>query len=176
MIRSYCLEMFNRILCQDISFFSRPSNTVGALVSHLSTKSTSLEELFGINLIIITVAVLNITGSCLLALTFGWKLALAVIFGGLLPLIFSGYIRIRMETKLEDFVSSRFSQSAGLVVEAVAAIRTVSSLALERYTIARYRASLSSAVKRSIKESLLTMFWFSLSQSTEFLAMALGFW
>jgi ATP-binding cassette subfamily B (MDR/TAP) protein 1 len=168
--------MFDKILQQDTAFFSQSSNSVGALTSHLSTMPTSLEELFGFNLIIIIVVFMNITGSCVLALVIGWKLGLAVIFGALPPLAISGYIRIRMETKLENEVSECFSQSAGLAGEAVAAIRTVSSLALEKYIVARYQASLSSVLQRSIKQIRWTMLWYSLSQSIEFLAMALGFW
>ncbi|UPX10227.1 ABC-type xenobiotic transporter [Ascochyta rabiei] len=60
----------------------------------------------------------------------------------------------RLEFKLEEETGERFARSAALAAEAVSAIRTLSSLALENSM----------------------MFWYFLSQSVSFLAMALGFW
>ncbi|KZM28755.1 ATPase [Ascochyta rabiei] len=87
-------------------------------------------------------------------------LALEAGFSPLPPLVFAGDIRIRLEFKLEEETGERFARSAALAAEAVSAIRTLSSLALEK-----------------IYESFSSMmFWYFLSQSVSFLAMALGFW
>lgn len=58
----------------------------------------------------------------------------------------------------------------------MSAIRTVSSLALERYILDQYQDRLEGVALRSTRALLFTMFWYSLSQSVSFLAMALGFW
>jgi ATP-binding cassette subfamily B (MDR/TAP) protein 1 len=79
-------------------------------------------------------------------------------------------------SKLEAQIGERFSSSTALASEAVAAIRTVSSLALESNVIERYEERLLGIEKHSIKSFLWTMIWFSASQSVTFLAMALGFW
>ncbi len=77
---------------------------------------------------------------------------------------------------LEDSTSKRFASSAALASEAVSAIRTVASLALERYIVKKYQDRLQGVARKSIKALIWTMFWYALTQSISFLAMALGFW
>ena len=99
-----------------------------------------------------------------------------MVFGGLPPLLASGYARIRLDQKMERQTSERFADSAGLATEAVTSIRTVASLTLESRILTEYAECLDSIVQESAKSLVWTMFWFALSQSLEFLIMALGFW
>ncbi|KAF2839199.1 P-loop containing nucleoside triphosphate hydrolase protein [Patellaria atrata CBS 101060] len=172
----YRLEMFDNVLRQDRSFFDKPENTTGALASRLSTHPTQLQELLGFNIALILTIVVNLFSSCILALAYGWKLGLVVVFGALPPLVGAGYIRIRLEFKLDDATGARFADSAALATEAVSSIRTVASLTLERSILSKYSDRLRGIEKRSIKALVWTMFWYSLTQSVSFLAMALGFW
>ncbi|KAF9729172.1 hypothetical protein PMIN06_000077 [Paraphaeosphaeria minitans] len=174
--RGYRLEIFNLILKQDMNFFDREENATGALVSNLSTYPTSLLELLGFNVMLIFINVISVLSSCILALVVGWKLGCAVAFGALPLVVFSGYLRIRLEFKLEEQTGKRFASSAALASEAVSAIRTVSSLALERHIITRYEERLQGVARHSMKSLFWTMFWYSFTQSISFLAMALGFW
>ena len=89
------------------------------------------------------------------------------------PIVFAGYLRIRLEFKLEELTGKRFASSAALASEAVSAIRTVSSLALERHILARYEDCLHHVARDGIRALVWTMFWYALSQSISFLAMAL---
>ncbi|KIW65217.1 hypothetical protein PV04_07495 [Phialophora macrospora] len=170
------LEMFERVLDQDIEFFDVPENTSGALTSRLSTLPTQLQELISSNVPLIVIVLVSVISSSALALAYGWKLGLVVVFGAMPPLILAGYIRIRLEMKLDRQVGDRFAESAGLANEAVSAIRTVASLTLEAHVLEEYSAMLSNIVRRSTRALIWTMFFFALSQSIEFLAMALGFW
>ncbi|EMD59972.1 hypothetical protein COCSADRAFT_346383 [Bipolaris sorokiniana ND90Pr] len=174
--RKYRREIFDRILQQDIAFFDKKSNTTGELASNLSTYPTSLLELLGFNIMLACISLVNVLSSCVLALAIGWKLALVVVVGALLPMLFFGYLRIRLEFKLEEDTSKRFSKSAALASEAVSAIRTVSSLAIEQHIIDTYRSRLQGIAKKSMETLFWRMFWYSLTQSISFLAMALGFW
>ncbi|KAK3331292.1 P-loop containing nucleoside triphosphate hydrolase protein [Apodospora peruviana] len=175
-IKHYRLEIFNNILRQKMAFFDQEGNTTGALVSHLSKEPESLQELLSFNVGVILIVIINLLSSCILALVAGWKLGLVLVFGALPPLVFSGYLRIRLEFKLDGDTSARFADSTSIASEAVRAIRTVSSLALEDEIIERYEASLQSIAKESIKTLGWTMFWYSLSQSISFLSMSIGFW
>lgn len=172
----YRSEMFQQILNQDIEFFDMPENTSGGLTSKLSALPTQLQELISANVLLIFIVLVNIVSSSILGIAYGWKLGLVVVFGALPPLVVSGWIRIRMETKLEEQNSAGFAESAGLASEAVIAIRTVSSLTLESHILRQYSTMLRNIVLRSTRALVWTMFWYSLSQSLEFLAMALGFW
>jgi ATP-binding cassette subfamily B (MDR/TAP) protein 1 len=125
---------------------------------------------------LICINIVNILSSAVLAIAVGWKLGLAVVFGGMAPIVFCGYLRIRLEFKLTEDTSKRFASSAALASETVSSIRTVASLALERHVINKYRTKLQGVATRSIKALIWTMFWYSLTQSITFLAMALGFW
>ena len=172
----YRLEMFNTVLRQDMDFFDLPENSSGALTSRCSTLPTQLQELISANLLLIFIVLVNIVSSSVLALAYGWKLGLVVIFGGLPPLLGAGYLRIRLETRMESFSSERFSSSAALASEAVIAIRTVASLTMESLVLEQYNAMLDGIVLTSIKSTLWIMVLFALSQSMDFLVMALGFW
>jgi len=159
-----------------MSFFDKPGNTTGALVTHLSQEPQSLQELLSFNIALIIIVVINLISSCILSIIVGWKLGLVLVLGALPPLVFSGYLRIRLEFKLDDDTSARFADSTSIASEAVLAIRTVASLALERQIIERYEGSLRHIARTSVKSLVWTMFWYSLSQSISFLAMGLGFW
>jgi ATP-binding cassette, subfamily B (MDR/TAP), member 1 len=174
--KRYRSEMFDLILKQDMAFFDDEVNASGALASNLSSYPTNMAELLGFNIMLICINIVNILSSSILAIVVGWKLGLTVVFGALIPIVFSGYLRIRLEFKLEGDTGKRFSSSAALASEAVGAIRTVSSLALERYILAKYQDRLQGVALKSIKALVWTMFWYSLTQSISFLAMALGFW
>ncbi|ORY11062.1 P-loop containing nucleoside triphosphate hydrolase protein [Clohesyomyces aquaticus] len=174
--RRYRLEIFNTILKQDMNFFDKEENATGSLASNLSIYPNNLLELLGFNLMLVLVNVVNVVSSCVLALIVGWKLGLVIVFGALPALILAGYLRIRLEVKLEDDTSKRFSKSAALASETVSAIRTVASLALEKHILQKYQERLQGVAKQSIKALGWTMFWYSLTQSISFLAMALGFW
>lgn len=172
----YRHEMFSNILNQDMDFFDLAQNTSGALTSKISALPTSLQEIISANLLLIFIIFINIVASSTLALVYGWKLGLVVIFGGLPPLLLSGYARIRLETGLDSKSSDRFAESAALANEAVGAIKTVSSLTLESSIIKEYSIILGSLVQRAVPSLFGTLFLYALSQAIEFLIMALGFW
>ncbi|KAF1997764.1 P-loop containing nucleoside triphosphate hydrolase protein [Amniculicola lignicola CBS 123094] len=174
--RRYRNEIFRLILKQDMAFFDKEENATGALASNLSGYPNNLVELLGFNIVLIVINVVNVVSSSILALVVGWKLGLVVVFGALPPVLFSGYLRIRLDVKLQENTRKLFASSASLAAEAVSAIRTVSSLALERHIIERYQQRLHGVVQQDIKSLVWTMFWYSLTQSISFLAMALGFW
>jgi len=174
--RGYRLEIFQLILKQDMNFFDREENASGSLAANLTTYPNSLTELLGFNIMLIIINIVSVISSSILAIVIGWKLGLVISFGALPLVVFSGYLRIRLEFKLEDATGKRFANSAALASEAVAAIRTVSSLALEKHIIEKYQERLQGVAKRSMKALIWTMFWYSLTQSISFLGMALGFW
>ncbi|KAH4923122.1 hypothetical protein HBH74_121000 [Parastagonospora nodorum] len=174
--RRYRHEIFELIAKQDMAFFDDEANASGALASNLSNYPNNMAELLGFNIMLIGINIVNILSSSILAIVVGWKLGLAVVFGAMIPIVFSGYLRIRLEFKLEEDTGKRFASSAALASEAVSAIRTVSSLALERHILDKYQGRLQGVARKSIKALVWTMFWYSLTQSISFLAMALGFW
>lgn len=174
--RRYRLETFINTIKQDNTFFDQETNATGAITSRLSTCATDLQELLGMNSGIILNNIVTVLSCTILGIAYGWKLGLACTFGALPPLLLSGYARIRLETKFDDDTVRRFAESAALATECVASIRTVASLALEGIVLKEYENRLSAVASRSRRILIPTMFLYAISQSINFLAMALGFW
>lgn len=176
MNHKYRTELFDTVLRQDMQFFDRSENTAGALTSRLSSNPQSITELMGFNIALIFISLVNLIASCVLALCYSWRLGVVVVFGGLPPLVVSGIIRMRLDLKMQNDNAKRYANSAALAGEAVAAIRTVISLALEETVLRRFEERLIDVVRKTILQVLHIMVWFSLTQTIEFLFLALGFW
>jgi ATP-binding cassette subfamily B (MDR/TAP) protein 1 len=172
----YRREMIERIINFDQDFFDRPENSSGALTSKLSSAPTALQELMSGNLGLIFNILVNITASSALGIAYGWKLGLTLVFGGLTIIVAAGYYRIRLDQKLEAATEEQFSGSAGLATEAVTSIRTVSMLTLETSIMRQYRNTLQAITGKVIRNLVVALIPYALSQSADFLVMALGFW
>lgn len=137
---------------------------------------TNLQELLSINVGLLLINIVNVLASSILGIAYGWKLGLVVVFGGLPLMLGCGWLRIRLEFRLDDQTSERFADSASIAAEAVSAIRTVSSLTLEREILRVYEGKLAGIASSSFKSFGWTMLWYSLTQSISLAIMALGFW
>ena len=124
-------EMMERILSCDQDFFDRPPNSSGPLTSRLSSVPTAMLETMSQNLSLVLQNLINIVASSFLAIAFGWKLGLVIVFGGLSVVIAAGSLRVRLDQNLEAKTGVFFADSAGLATETVTSIRTISSLNLE---------------------------------------------
>ncbi|KAJ4025753.1 hypothetical protein NW752_003229 [Fusarium irregulare] len=111
--------LLHGMLRQDLRFFDRPDNTVGALISRVDSHSQAVLELMGFNVALALQCIINVVASSILALVYAWKLGLVGVFAGMPPLLLAGYSRIRLETKLDTEVDSRFSTSASIASESV---------------------------------------------------------
>lgn len=169
-------QTFDDTLRQDLQFFDRPENNTGALASRVDSNPQSVFELMGFNIGLIIIAVLNVLVCSVLGIAHSWKLGLVIVFGGLPPLLASGWLKIRLDMKLDSLVSKRNSMSASIASEAITAIRTVSSLAIEERVLGRYTAELDHAVSGTVKPLVGVMVCFALTQAIEYWFMALGFW
>ncbi|KAL8387003.1 hypothetical protein RB595_010231 [Gaeumannomyces hyphopodioides] len=169
-------SIFQNILRQDLQFFDRPENNIGALASRVDSTPQSVFELMSFNIAFIVIAALNIASCSVLGIVFSWKLGLVIVLAGLPVVIGCGYLKMRFDARLDRNISARLSTSSAIASESVTAIRTVSSLAIERKVLATYTEELDQAVGDSRRPLMITMTWFALSQATEYWFMGLGFW
>lgn len=172
----YRRQILSDMLRQDLQFFDRPENNTGALASRVDSNPQAIFELMGTNIGLIFIAILNVLACSVLGIAHSWKLGLVVVFAGLPPLIGSGYAKIRFDSRLDHNVSQRHSRSAAIASEAINAIRTVSSLAIEDAVLDKYTGELDHAVNGSVRPLCTMLIWFALTQSIEYWFMALGFW
>jgi ATP-binding cassette subfamily B (MDR/TAP) protein 1 len=174
--RRYRLELFQNTAKQSLAFFDKENNATGAITSRLARCATDLQELLSANAGLVITNIVTTVSCSILGIAYGWKLGLVCTFAALPPLLLGGYYGIRISTKLDEDTTKRFASSAAIAAEAVAAIRTVASLVLEKTIYDEYEKRLSAVATRSAKALSVTMFFYSLTQSINFLAMALGFW
>lgn len=130
----------------------------------------------GYNVALVAIAFVQLVASGVVAIAHNWNLGLVVVLAGLPPMVTAGWLKVRSDMKLDRHNSKRYSASASIASEAVAAIRTVASLAIEKSVLDKYTAELDSAVHGSKAQLFRTMFWFALTQGIEYWFMALGFW
>ncbi|KAI9042964.1 ABC transporter ATP-binding protein [Aspergillus affinis] len=174
--RTFRHDILNSILRQDLRFFDRRESTIGSLTERLDSYPQAILEMMGFNVGLVVMSIVNVLASSILALAISWKLGVVGVFAGLPPMIFSGYARMRLETKMDTDIGKRFSQSASIASEAVLSIRTISSLALEGRTLVKYTDELDSAIRTTTLPLLVTMIWYALTQSIEYFILGLGFW
>ncbi|KAH6840670.1 P-loop containing nucleoside triphosphate hydrolase protein [Chaetomium sp. MPI-CAGE-AT-0009] len=170
------LEILDSYLRQDLQFFDRPENTVGALNSRLDSHPQAILELMGINISLALISVLSVVACSILSLVVSWKLGLVGVCVALPPLLLSGWIRLRLEARMNDDMSKAFSRGASIASESVLAIRTISSLAIEGKILGRYAAELEGAIRRCVPSLFYMTIWSALTQSVEYFVLALGFW
>lgn len=147
----YRKEMIQRVVNFDQDFFDRRENASGALTAKLNSAPTDVQELMSQNIGLIFNVSINIVSSSILAIAIGWKLGLVLVFGGLTVIVGSGYIRIRLDQKLETATGEQWTTSAALASEAVSSIRTVSLLTLERPLVNEYSAILDGIEAKVIR-------------------------
>ncbi|WYZ38615.1 hypothetical protein EsH8_III_000529 [Colletotrichum jinshuiense] len=172
-LRRQCLNDFLR---QDLQFFDRRENNTGALASKLESNPQAILELMGFNIGLILISTFNVVACSILAIATTWKLGLVVVLAGLPPLVGSGYVKVRLDAKLDANTSKRYSSSAAIASESVTAIRTVSSLAIEEIVLKRYTDELDHAVRASTGPLFTMTVAFGLTQCIEYFFLALGFW
>ncbi|KDN65087.1 putative ABC transporter [Colletotrichum sublineola] len=172
-LRKQCLNNFLR---KDLQFFDRKENNTGALTSKLDSNPQSILELMGFNIGLIAISTLNVVACAILAIVTTWKLGVVIVFAGLPPLVSAGYVKVRLETKLDSRTSKLYSSSAAVASESVLAIRTVSSLAIEETVLKKYTDELDHAVRASTAPLFIMTIAFALTQCIEYFFMALGFW
>ncbi|KXH49001.1 ATP-binding cassette sub-family B member 5 [Colletotrichum salicis] len=163
-----CHELVNECYCTD----ARPEVPSRSFDSN----AQAITELMGFNVALCFMALINVLASSILSIAVSWKPGLVGVFAGMPPLLLSGYARIRIETKMDADIDAKFSASASIASETVNAIRTISSLAIERSMLRRYTSELDDAVSNSTLPLFNLMVWFALTQSVEYFILGLGFW
>ncbi|KFA70912.1 hypothetical protein S40288_10162 [Stachybotrys chartarum IBT 40288] len=168
-------EILESFLRQDLQFFDRPENAVGALIGKLDSYPQAILELMGFTVGIILMSALNIIASSILAIAVSWRLGLVGVFAGLPPMMIGGWARVGLEAKMDEIIGQRLSTSTSVASEAVLAIRTISSLAIESKMLKKYVDELDRAISQASAPMFYMMTWFSLTQSVEYFVLALGF-
>ncbi|XP_044766755.1 ATP-dependent translocase ABCB1-like [Coccinella septempunctata] len=166
-------KMFAAMLKQEMGWFDRKENGVGALCSKLSNDASSIQGASGMPIGTVLNSLSTLLLANVLALYFEWKLALIML--AFFPFIF---ISIYFEQKImqgdSGFREKKLQKSAGLAVEAIGSIRTVVSLGCEKLFLARYTEELVPYIVSSKRKSHFKSFMLGLAKSLMYFAYAAG--
>jgi ATP-binding cassette subfamily B (MDR/TAP) protein 1 len=173
---TYRQEYFENSIDKPISFFDADENSSGTLTGRIANDPTQIQELLGINMAMVLIALFNMIGCVAIAFAFGWKLTLVAFFGAFPIITVAAFTRIRFEIKFEQMNAQVFAESSQFASEAIGASRTVAALTLEDMICTRYEGLLKGHVDVARKKARYTQLVFALSDSIGFLCMALAFW
>ncbi|XP_063394419.1 multidrug resistance protein homolog 49-like [Cydia fagiglandana] len=134
-------QYFSSLLMQEVGYYDRESNTVGALCARLSGDTAEVQGATGLRIGLILQGVSSVVIGFLLAVCFNWKLTL--VGAAFLPIMvgsiwLEGIVAQKSVQQERDAMES----ATAVATEAVVAIRTVQSLGIERNFMNKFEAEL----------------------------------
>jgi len=155
--------VYRRVVHMDPLFFE--TTRVGEVLSRLTTDTTLVQAISGVNLSIILRSVLSVTGGLvMMGLTNAKLMGIMLV---LIPVVVAPLILIgRRVRALSRASQDRIADTSGLAGETLNAIQTVQAFTLEDLQSERYRAavedSFATAVRRTRVRAALTAFGITL--------------
>lgn len=172
----YQQQYFDAVMFQKTSFFDHEDNSHGTISSRLGTDPKQLEEMMGLNMASVFVALFNVAGAVAIAFAHTWKLAVVSCCVVLPVMIISAYWRFKYELAFEKMNNDVFAESSKFASESIGAFRTVTSLTLEDSICLRYQNLLSEHVVSAYKKARWVSILFGFSDSASMACQALNFW
>ncbi|KAM0363588.1 hypothetical protein HYE67_007407 [Fusarium culmorum] len=172
----YQQQYFDAVMFQKTSFFDNEDHSHGTMTSRLGTDPKQLEEMMGLNMASVFVALFNVTGAVTIAFAHTWKLAVVSCCVVLPVMIVSAYWRFKYELAFEKMNNDVFAESSKFASESIGAFRTVTSLTLEDSICLRYQNLLEEHVVSAYKKARWVSILFGFSDSASMACQALNFW
>ncbi|KAM3560870.1 hypothetical protein ARSEF4850_003490 [Beauveria asiatica] len=147
------------------SFFNDDDDSQGTMTARSSSDPRQLQELLGINMASVFIAIWTLTGTIAIAFSFAWKLALVSFCVAVPILLGTGYWRLRYEREFDEINNAVFADSSRFASEAIGAFRTVASLTLEDATCDRFRQLAQGRVTDAYNKARLVTLLFAFSDS-----------
>ncbi|KZO97231.1 P-loop containing nucleoside triphosphate hydrolase protein [Calocera viscosa TUFC12733] len=166
---------FDALMRQDVSWYDEERHSTGVLTSSLAENPQKVNGLGGATLGAIVQSLTTVVGGAIVALSFGWKIALVGI--ACLPLtLMAGIVRLQVVVLKDRRNMIAYEESSKLACEVAGAIRTVASLKRERSACAEYSRSLEEPLRHSQRTYVFSTGLYAFSQAASFGTIALLFW
>ncbi len=165
--------LYRRVIRMDATFFE--ITRTGEVLSRLTTDTTLIQSISGVNISIAVRSTLNLMGALvLLILTSpklaGWILLLIVLV--LLPLIVAG----RRVRRLSRTAQDRIADSSGLAGETLNAIQTVQAFTLEDLQIERFSKAVQASFRTAVRRTRIRAILIGIGMMTVFGAIGFVVW
>mmetsp|Transcript_9271 Transcript_9271/g.18897 ORF Transcript_9271/g.18897 Transcript_9271/m.18897 type:complete len:1302 (-) Transcript_9271:938-4843(-) len=166
---------FNALLKQEIGFFDRKENSVGALGVRLGTESVKVKGLVGDLLGSIVGVISAISSGIIIAFTGCAPLAGVVL--ACIPIIATAAaIQMKLLIGFDSDAQVRYAGAGRVASEAVDTVRTVSSLGLEVHFLERYREELDPPLRTGRRQAVTSGLAFGFSEFSMFALWSIAFW
>ncbi|RMJ07614.1 hypothetical protein CDV36_012786 [Fusarium kuroshium] len=172
----YQQQYFDAVMFQKTSFFDHEDHSHGTMTSRIGQDPKQLEELMGMNMASVYVAIFNVVGSIAIAFAFSWRLALVACCVVLPVMLVSTYWRFKYEMDFEKMNNEVFAESSKFASESIGAFRTVTALTLEDSICERYETLLGEHVVSAYKKARWVSIIFGFSDSASMACQALIFY
>ncbi|KAI7815643.1 ABC subfamily B member 5, partial [Rhyzopertha dominica] len=165
------IEMFRAMLAQEMGWYDKPKNGVGALCARLSGDAAHVQGATGQRVGTVLQSVATIGLAVGLSMYYEWRL-------GLLALAFTPFILLatfgeqRLMNVENQSQSETLQKSIKLAVEAVSNVRTVVSLGIEKSSNEEYVNKLNPHFKRTKRNTHFRAFVLGLARSLMFFAFS----
>ncbi|KAI4456367.1 atp-binding cassette sub-family b [Holotrichia oblita] len=166
--------MFETVLKQEVGWFDRKENSVGAICAKLSTDAANIQGAAGYPIMVGINAISTITIATGLSLYFEWRLALVALL--IVPVILIGTYFETKFSQMDNYGSKNAVENAAKVaVEAVANIRTVVAMSCEEVFYTMYTAEMVPHYNKGRKSAHFRGVILGLSRSLIYLAYGIAF-
>uniref|UniRef100_A0A1A9X3Q1 ABC-type xenobiotic transporter n=1 Tax=Glossina brevipalpis TaxID=37001 RepID=A0A1A9X3Q1_9MUSC len=166
-------DTFETLLKQEVAYFDHPTNSVGAICSRLAADCSNVQGATGTRIGMILQCLSTLVVGTIVAFVYSWNLTLVTII--LVPFI---CLSIFLESRYMESSSLKekaaFESASRIAVEAIANVRTVTSLGQERYVLQRYSTQMDFVHKSCVKKLRFRGFVYGLGQSAPFYAYGIS--
>ncbi|KAI2848450.1 hypothetical protein CBS12448_9108 [Aspergillus niger] len=162
-------QLFKHLLVNDLPFFQDKDNSIGALVSFLTSGPRQITGVSGTSLGLVAESIVMLATGITIGCIFGWKLGLAAT--ATVPLVVvSGFMQYHTVARVQEYIK-RDTSAVAIAHEALSAIKTVTVLGLQK----AISASFESASHRDSQRKYWLMFAATYECTTSLRALSIAF-
>ncbi|TAQ91642.1 hypothetical protein B7494_g91 [Chlorociboria aeruginascens] len=163
------------ILRQDMEWFLKPGRSTSSLASVISMDSGNLSSLSGVIIGTVISALVSVVGGAILAHVVAWKIAI-VLFATAPIVILSGFLRLRVLSKVEEKNQRAYTEAASLATEACSSIRTIAALGTEKATLTRFQLTVGKYREQTFRDTVLGNLLLAFALAITYFVYALAYW
>ncbi|KAK9877123.1 hypothetical protein WA026_016869 [Henosepilachna vigintioctopunctata] len=162
-------KLFKAMLRQEVGWYDRKENGVGALCAKLSGEAALVQGATGQRLGTIISSISTLVLAVGLSLYYSWKLGLVTM--AFTPVMFLAlFMQVKLLNREDTSNLKSLEKSTKIAIEAVSNVRTVASLGNEDFFVDMFTGELKNHQARMLRNNHLKSFVFGIARSIQFFA------